>query len=146
MERRDRWGVVVVSCAILGLISAGVTATAVRFPNGGYDMQGMWTIAAAGFAAWVVTTAIVAALLGPFSSARPPQFQGQIRRLGAVGQMNCRFPSEATVSRRREVALSAETDIHDRTTSRAARRARPDPSAAGGSLRTVTRWTLPDHR
>jgi hypothetical protein len=62
MERRDRWGVAVVGCAILGLISAGVTATVVRFPNGGYDMQGMWTIAAAGFAAWVVTTAIVAAL------------------------------------------------------------------------------------
>jgi hypothetical protein len=62
MERRDRWGVAVVGCAILGLIAASVTATVVRFPNGGYDMQGMWTIAAAGFAAWVVTTAIVAAL------------------------------------------------------------------------------------
>lgn len=62
MEQRDSWGVAVVGCAILGLISAGITATVVRFPNGGYDMQGMWTIAAAGFAAWVVSTSIVAAL------------------------------------------------------------------------------------
>lgn len=62
MERRDRWGVAVVGCAILGLISTGITATVVRFPNDGYSMQGMWTIAAAGFTGWALPTAIVAAL------------------------------------------------------------------------------------
>jgi hypothetical protein len=59
MERRDRWGVTLVGCAILGLISAGITATVV--PNGVYEPQGMWTVAAAGFAGWAVPTAIVAA-------------------------------------------------------------------------------------
>lgn len=62
MERRDGWGVALVGCFILGLIVAGVTATAVRFPNGEYDMQGMWMMAAAGFGAWIVSTAVVAAL------------------------------------------------------------------------------------
>jgi hypothetical protein len=60
MERRDRWGVAFVGCFILGLVVLSVTAAAVRFPNGEYDMQAMWTIAAAGFAAWVVFTAILA--------------------------------------------------------------------------------------
>lgn len=62
MERRDGWGVALVSCFILGFIVVGLTATAVRFPNGGYDMQGMWMMAAAGFGAWIVSTAVVAAL------------------------------------------------------------------------------------
>jgi hypothetical protein len=62
MERRDGWGVALVSCFILGFIVVGITATAVRFPNGGYDMQGMWMMAAAGFGAWILSTAVVAAL------------------------------------------------------------------------------------
>ena len=61
MERRDRWGVALISCFILGLVVVSVTAAAVRFPNGGYDMQAMWTIVAAGFAAWIVSIAILAA-------------------------------------------------------------------------------------
>jgi hypothetical protein len=61
MERRDGWGVLV-GCFILGLVVAGVTATAGRFPNGEYDMQGMWMMAAAEFGAWIVSTAVVAAL------------------------------------------------------------------------------------
>lgn len=62
MESRDGWGIALVGCFILGLILVGITATAVRFPNGEYDMQGMWTMAAAGFSAWIVSTAVVAAL------------------------------------------------------------------------------------
>jgi hypothetical protein len=62
MERSDRWGVVLVACAILGFIAAGVTAKVVRFAKGGYDMQGMWTIVAVGSLAWIVSSAVAAGL------------------------------------------------------------------------------------
>lgn len=76
-------GVAFVGCAILGFVSAGITAIVVRFPNGGYDMKGMWTIAAARFAAWVISTSIVAALLvrarvaQKRRSATPPRVAGR---------------------------------------------------------------------
>jgi hypothetical protein len=73
MERRDRWGVALVGCAILGLISAGITAIVV--PNGVYETQGMWTVAAAGFAGWAVPTAIVAAWWVRRRMGGPPEME-----------------------------------------------------------------------
>jgi hypothetical protein len=99
MERRDRWGVAFVGCFILGLVVLSVTAAAVRFPNGDYDMQAMWTIAAAGFAAWVVSTATPRDRMVSSPSPGGPRTEGAVTRVGSRSPTECLFPSEATLSR-----------------------------------------------
>lgn len=65
MEKNDRRLLPIPLGGLVALLVMIVVGTAVRFPNGAYDMTGLWTIALSGAGSWVAATFLLALLLRP---------------------------------------------------------------------------------